>query len=276
VRIRRGWQLTRKSWALVRRDRRLLVFPTASALLGLAVGGAIAYWGSGHGRWGYLAAAAIVYFPSTLVSSYLGVAFIALARRALDGQPYTLRDGFRCATSRLPALVVWSALATVVLLLLQALQNLRGGWLAGKVASWLLGLAWAAAAFFVIPVLALDGVDAIEALRRSARLVKSRWGEAATGVTAIGGAFVLAILPAGILIGIGVAAWPSGAAKALIAIGVAIVAVTLPLQTTTMQMFQLVLYRYAAAGDVAPGFTDEELEHAFRQRRRGLFRRKRD
>ena len=54
----------------------------------------------------------------------------------------------------------------------------------------------------------------------------------------------------------------------------AIVAVALPLQTTTTQMFQLVLYRFAAAGDVAPGFAADDLEHAFRERRRGLFRRR--
>jgi hypothetical protein len=162
-----------------------------------------------------------------------------------------------------------------VLLVLQVLQNIRGGWLVTKIAGWLLGLVWAAASFFVIPVLAIEGQGATEALRRSARLVKERWGEAATGVSVIGAAFVVTFVPAAALIGIGVAEWPSPGSKIAIAIGIAILAVSIALQATTTQLFQLVLYRYATNGTVAAGFTEEDLEHPFSPRRRGLFRRRR-
>ena len=274
MRIRRGWELTRKSWRLVRRDRRLLVFPTAGAFVGLGLGAGVAYWGSHHGRWSYLVAGLVAYFPAILMSAYLGTAFVTVASRALDGEPFSLRQGFRCANRRLPALLAWSAIATAVLVGLQALQNLRGGWLAGRVAGWLLGLAWTAAAFFVIPILALDDVGPLVALRRSARLMRSRWGEAATGLTAIGGAFVIVIVPAAAVLGIGIAAWPSPGAKVAIAIAIAVLAVAVSVQTTTSQMFQVVLYRYATADDVAPGFSEADLAHAFRKRRRGLFRRR--
>ena len=64
-------------------------------MLGLGLGAAIVYWGTRHGRWGYLEAAAVVYFPSTLVSSYLGLAFVAvgLAVSAATSNPLVAAVG---------------------------------------------------------------------------------------------------------------------------------------------------------------------------------------
>lgn len=270
MRIRRGWELTRRSWALVRRDRRLLVFPCAGAAVGTALGAAIVYWGTGRARWGYVAAAAVLSFPATLLGSYFGLAFVAVARRALDGEPFRLRRGFRCANARVPALVARSAIATGAVLVLQVLLNLGGGWLAGTVASWLFGMAWAAAAFLVIPILAFEDVGPAEAVRRSARLVKRRWGEAAAGVTVIGGLLALVLLHAAGAIGVAAAFWPAAGAK----IAIAVVAVAIAFQTATTQLFQLVLYRYATTGEVASGFAAANRDRAFRHRRRGLLRRR--
>jgi uncharacterized protein DUF6159 len=274
--FRRGWTLTKKSWQLVARDRRLLVFPCTGAALGLGLGAVIVWLGTGHGRWGYLVVGAIAYYPATLLGSYLGLAFIAVARRELEGEPFTLADGFRCANSRLPKLLAWSLLATAVLLGLQAIRSIRGGWVAGKLAGWVLGLAWAAAAFFVLPVIALEDVGPLAALRRSARLVRSRWGETVTGVVSLTGFLALASIPSGALIGAGVALWPRPIGVALAAAGVAIIAVVVGFSTTVGQMFQLVLYRYATAGEVTGRFTESELEYAFKQKRsRHWFRRRR-
>jgi hypothetical protein len=91
----------------------------------------------------------------------------------------------------------------------------------------------------------------------------------------IGAAFVVTFLPAAALVGIGVAEWPSAGSKIAIAIGIAILAMSIALQATTTQLFQLVLYRYATNGSVAAGFTEEDLANPFSQRRRGLLRRRR-
>src|SRR5919198_2810724 len=119
----RGWELTTKSWQLVRADARLLAF--------------------GRAWWAYLVVFALLAFPTTVVSTYLGVAFVALGRRSLDGREPSLREGLRCANRRLPAILAWALLESVVGLALQALRELRGGWIATRVAGFLLGLAWA-------------------------------------------------------------------------------------------------------------------------------------
>jgi hypothetical protein len=273
VRFRRGWRLTKKSWELVRLDVRLLVFPSVSALV--ALGGGLAFFLLPQGRpwWMYLVMLGALLFPLTVVSTYLGVAFIALGRRSLDGQAVSLRDGFRCANERLPAILAWSLLATGVALALQALRELRGGWVATKLVGALLGLAWAAATYFVLPVIALENPGTLAALRRSAGLVKKRWGEAVAGVVSLGGAFLLVMIPAAVLVGAGLGLGLTPVGGLLLGAGVALFAAAFAFTSTVGHMFQLVLYRYATTGDAAGSFTAEELQGAFRERPARRFRR---
>jgi hypothetical protein len=231
----RGWELTTKSWQLVRADARLLVFPTLSALLGLAAGLGVFLVADGRAWWAYLAVFA--------VGTYLGVAFVALGQRALDGRELSVKDGFRCANRRLPAILAWSLLASLVGLVLEALRHARGGWIATRLAGFLLGLAWGAATFFVIPVIALEDPGPVAAVRRSARLVRQRWGEGITGVVTIGAAFMLLVVPIS-----------------------ALAAVAFAITTTAGHMFRLVLYRYATTGSTSGTFTADELDEAFRER----------
>jgi Family of unknown function (DUF6159) len=273
VRFRRGWTLTTKSWQLVRADARLLVFPSASALLALAGGIAVFVLSHGHPWWTYLAGFGALTFPLTVASTYLGVAFIALGRRSLDGQALSLRDGFRCANERLPAILAWSLLATAVAVALQALREIRGGWIATKLVGVLLGLAWAAATFFVLPVIALENPGTFAAVRRSAGLVKRRWGEAVAGVVSLGGAFLIVLLPAAVLIGAGSALGLTPLGALLLGGGIALFAGAFAFTSAVGHMFQLVLYHFATTGATAGTFTADELQGAFRERPSSRLRR---
>ena len=57
----------------------------------------------------------------------------------------------------------------------------------GVLAGWeriiirLVGLTWAVATYFVVPILAAEGTGPITALRRSVDLLKKSWGEGLTG-----------------------------------------------------------------------------------------------
>ena len=261
----RGWELTTKSWQLVRADARLLVFPTLAALLGLAGGLGVFLAGYGRPWWAYLIVFAAFIFPATVVGTYLGVAFVALGRRALDGQELSVRDGLRCANRRLPAILAWSLLASLVGLALQALREVRGGWIATRLAGFLLGLAWAAATFFVVPVIALEDPGAVAAVKRSARLVRQRWGEGIVGVVTIGGALMLVWLPVSVLVAVGLHFGLTPIGVAFLATGVAIAAAALAVTTTAEHMFRLVLYRYATTGSTSGAFTADELDEAFRE-----------
>ena len=96
-RITRGWELSKKSFALVEHDRGLLLFPTLSILATIAAalvifGPTFAWWQISGGRLPLVVGVVLGFYALNVISTFFGVAFIAVARRSLDGEPWTMSD----------------------------------------------------------------------------------------------------------------------------------------------------------------------------------------
>ena len=277
-RIGRGWALTKESWAVVRNDRSLLLFPVVAAVCGLVA--AAIFFGAGAGIGAstdsYWAAAPFVVVGAYVliaIAQFAAVALAACATAALDGQDTTFAQGIAAARGRLGVILGWSLVQLVVGAVMSALQMLlrdAAGGVVSAIVGGLANLAWSVATFFVVPVIALEGLGPKEAIARSARVVRERWGEGVIGTATIGGAiFLVGFLPGGALIAAGAALTGSSAAlgAVVIAVGVVIVVIALLLQTTLTAVFRVALYRFATRGDVV-GFTSEQLAGAFRPKGR--------
>lgn len=274
-RIRRGFRLLGQSVRFARTRPRMLVLPLVSALclsascalLGLA---ALAL-GDGS-QWAFAIAFVAGAFPLTVISTFFNVAFLAMAADVADGFEPTVRGGLLAAEERLSPIVAWSALATLVGLLLNAIQQIPyiGGWL-GSLVSFVGGLAWSLATFFVVPVIAMHGTGARESVRRSASAFRSKWGETVTGDLTIGIFVVFAMIPPTFVIITGIALWNDGAqvaGPALVALGVAAAAAVVTLSSAVTSLFQLFVYRHVALGDSSGPFAVEDLERAVKPKRR--------
>lgn len=274
-RIARGWALSKKSFALVEHDRRLLLFPLISIL---ATGTAavivfapvVAWWESSGGDVPWIVGAVVGFYVLNVISTFFGVAFIAVARTSLQGGAWTMADGWRCARTRLVPILLWSVVATLVGLLLQALERVRGGALVNVVARWIIGAAWSLATLFIVPVLALEGGSPFAAAKRSVEIVRKRWGEGVAGSLTIGGIFSLVFLAglAPFLIGLAVLRSAPVLGVPLIVVGVAIVAVGMVVNAAVSQLFRFVLYEYAVGDRTLGPFSAAELDAALTPRRR--------
>jgi hypothetical protein len=140
-----------------------------------------------------LLAVVITYLPSTLISTFVGVALCAAVTAAMDGRHLSLGQALSVPLRRFGQILVWSLLATGVGLLLEQLAARLP--FAGRLVTWLAGMAWSVGTLFVLPILALNGCDAAECVRRSADLVKKRWGEGVTGNLIIGAWGVVVAIP---------------------------------------------------------------------------------
>jgi Family of unknown function (DUF6159) len=277
-RMARGWQLTKQSWAIVRADRSLLVFPVIAAVAGLVT--AAITFGLGAGL---IAASSAdwVGIPFFVIGAYLlvalgifcSVALSACAARALEGHDTTVAEGFAAARARGGAILAWAGVQLVVGALISALQALLregAGQLISSIVGGLANLAWTVATFFVIPTIALEGLGPRAALKRSTHVIRERWGEGVTGSAAVGGiVFLAGILPGGALIALGIAVSSASSALAvlLIVVGAIVVVVAVLLQTTIMAVFKVALFRFATEDRVLGGFGRTELETAFRPKR---------
>jgi hypothetical protein len=276
-RMRRSWDLVKSSWGVLRADRELLLYPVASGIVtfvAVALVGLVWLVSGGLDRWNDesfgvldLVLAFIFYFIVSTVVIFFNSALIAAANIRLEGGDPTLSDGFRIAVSHLGAILGWAAIAATVGLVLQALRE-RGG-VAGAVVSLIGNMAWSVITFLVVPVLVIEGVGPIEAIKRSASLLRKTWGEQIIGNFSIGLVIGLTFLAALVAGGIIVVALFSVAAVLGVLAAIVLVAglILLALIGTALSgIFNVALYRYAVGKDSSAFFPTDTLDGAFRQR----------
>ena len=271
-RIRRGWALTKKSWALLNSHRELVRFPLyggiATIILGLVFLGPGAFALDQHTYGVGVPLVVIGIYVLSVVGIYFSVGLAACADRIFRGESATIGDGIAVANSRFGAICGWAALSTAIAVVIGALEN-QGGAL-GDIAGRLVGAAWSLVTFLSVPVIAIEGTGPFETLKRSASLFRERWGQQITGNIAIGGVvFLLGFLPGIALIVVGVVIWPSVgfAGAVLIVIGALAICVALLVSKALSGIFGVALYRYATDGEVIGGFSREDLESAVRPKR---------
>jgi hypothetical protein len=277
-RISRSWALVKASWAVLRADRELIVYPLVSTLLTLVVTVvfALPLWATGSfTRWSQqttnvadLVILFVFYLATYTVIIFCNAALVAAAGIRLNGGDPTLADGFRIAMSRLPAIVGWAAISATVGLVLRAIAE-RGG-IVGAIGASLLGVAWNVATFLVVPILVIEGVGPVEAMKRSAGLLRKTWGEQVVGNFGIGLIFVLLGL-AVVVVGAGISALLLSLNTVLglvaIALTVLVVAVLALIGAALGGIFSIALYRYAAQGTTGGFFDQGTLQGAFRVKR---------
>jgi hypothetical protein len=273
-RIRRGWQLTKKSWALLREHQALIRFPLYGAVAttlaaAIVVGPGLLLIDKNEAGFGG-PLVVIGFYLLTVIGFYFSVGLAAAADMIFRGQEATVGDGLAVARSRLSQIAGWAVVATVVGLIVSFIQNRTG--IGGVILGRLLDIGWSLVTFLAVPVIALEGTGPIETLKRSASLFKSRWGQQVTGNIAIGGAvFLFGVMPSAALIALGIVIWSSASfAGALLAvIGVIGLAISLLVSNALSGIFGVALYRYAIDGEAVGGFTAGELESAVKTRHGG-------
>jgi Family of unknown function (DUF6159) len=267
-RISRGWRLTRTAWGVLLHDRTSLILGLLQALAAAAltvVVFTLSGWVRHPGQESRLLLAVVIaYFPSTLISTFIGVALCAAVAAAMDGHHLSLGQALSVPLRRLGQILVWSLLAAGVGLLLEQLAARVP--FAGRVVTWLAGMAWSLGTLFVLPILAINGCSAGDCVRRSADLVKQRWGEGITGSLFIGAWSVVLVLPLAIVVGVISGASHSRTAPWLIFLAAMVLIGSVTWAAT--RVFSVALYRYATGAENATPFAEADLEQPFRKRRR--------
>jgi hypothetical protein len=181
-----GARLMRASADVLRGNPALLWFPLASTLCLLVTAG---FW-IFEGAWLYAVRGPwLVFVPLVLLALYslvfvgvfFNVAVAGAAAAALSGRATSFREGVDLAWSRFGSVAGWAGWSLFVSLALGFVENAKGFRWAGKAAE----VAWNFATFFVVPLIALEGLDAGEARRRSFELAKADWQAESGGLGAL-------------------------------------------------------------------------------------------
>ncbi|MCH5375034.1 MAG: DUF6159 family protein, partial [Planctomycetes bacterium] len=186
--------------------------------------------------------------------------------RFRGGDP-TVSDGVRAASNRLPVIFGWAIVSATVGMILKAIESRNER--VGQFVAAILGTGWSIATYFVVPVLVVENVSPVDAVKRSWSVIKKTWGEAIGanfGIGFISFLGVLAclapILGGGFLIGNGMVAAGAGA----IVLGVIGLMLVSLVSSTLNTIILAALYLYAADNEVPQQFDRSLLQGAFARR----------
>jgi hypothetical protein len=210
-------------------------------------------------------------YGAFFVVTYCNVGLAAAANLSMDGRDTKLRDGFAVARERRGVIAQWALLELGLGLLVSLIGSLLGGGRGGGVGTSILnvlaGAAWAVASFFVIPLMALEGIGPRAAVKRSVELVKKHWGEGIAGRTGIGlTVFLVAAVPFfGLCFGADALnktspVWGGVVSGLAVLVGLAAYALGMALSV----IFRMELYRYATKGALSGGLAEPDFEGALR------------
>ena len=191
-----GARLTRVSLIIVRRNPALLWFPVISTgCLALTAG----FWIL-QGAWLYALSGRSLLFVPLVVAGLYSLAFVGVffsvalagaAAETIDGGESSFSDGFDVAWTRLGGIAGWAGYSLFVALVLRFVKGSKGLRWVGTAAR----VAWSFATIFVVPLIALEGLDSGSARRGSFRLAKENWRVESGGLVALR----LALLVPGVL-----------------------------------------------------------------------------
>jgi len=185
----------RTSFDLVRRYPALLWFPVISTgCLALTAG----FW-IFEGAWLYaISGPGLLFVPLvvaglyslTFIGVFFSVALAGAAAQVIDGGEPSFSDGVDVAWTRLGGIAGWAGFSVFVSLVLGFVKSIRGlRWL-GAAAE----VAWSFATIFVVPMIALEGLDSGSARRRSFQLANENWVAESGGLGALQAVLLLPAL----------------------------------------------------------------------------------
>jgi hypothetical protein len=271
--LSRSWNLVKASWRVLSADEELILFPIISVIavvavvIVFAVPGVLIYSAGGNEVLGYVLVF-LSYLVLYTVIIFMNAALVGAAMIRLRGDDPTLGDGFRMAFSRFGTIVGYALIASTVGMILQALSD-RG--VIGNIVRSILGTAWNLITYLVVPVLVVENVGPIQAVKRSAALLKQTWGEQIAGGAGMGLIFFLLYLAATIVAGAGIFVGLALELNALIILFVmlgVLAYIMLALVSSTLGgIYSAAVYRYAAEGQMGSEFAPELIQNAFRAKR---------
>jgi hypothetical protein len=278
TKIQNSWKLIQASWAVLRADKELIVFPIVSTIGVLIVTATFAFPMLVAGFFdslldgkadvfGYIVGFAFYVVQYTVII-FANSALVGAAMIRLEGGDPTVGDGFRIATKNLGSILGYALISATVGMILRWLSE--RGKLLGRLAASIGGMAWNLATYLVVPVLVVEGVGPLEAVKRSGSLLKKTWGEQIAGNFGIGAVFgLLFILVILLAVPVFLLVIPTGSLALIVSAIVVFVFVFVLLgliSSTLNGIYVAAVYRYAAEGESGGFFSSEMVSGAFKPR----------
>ncbi|MFP8888304.1 DUF6159 family protein [Natrialbaceae archaeon A-CW2] len=264
-RFKTGWTLTKDSFSVIRHHPKLMVFPLLAGIssffffliffVPLLIANLV---GSGLE---YIVLFAL-YFVTTFFSTYFSAALVYGANEAFHGREPGLRDSMKAINGRLGPIVVWSAIAATVSIIIKSLEESDNP--IASILGTLFAVGWSIMTFFIVPVIVFEDVSVTSMFKKSGSTFKDTWGEtigAGFGISLISVLIGIGLIAIALVISVPVAAvFPGpGIVLGIMLVGGAFVMAYL-LNQTVWGIAKTALYVYAREGEQPEEFENFDFE----------------
>lgn len=277
--------LARATFAVMRKDPELMIFPALSALFStlfviLLFVPTVLVEVVGQTNSSIAGAVGVVelvllfvtYFALSFASTFFSVAVVFTAKTRFEGGNATFFQALGFAASRTHQIVAWSLVSATVGVALRTMDHLADqNGIPGMIFSilrGLIGFAWSLVQLFVIPVMVYEDLGPFQAMKRSAEVLRETWGESLARHLGLGLLQFLTLVP---IIGLFIAGFSALSVSGYLGAGVLLLAVVaLALQIAFFNVantvFNTALFHYAHTGHAPDGYEDDALGSAIGSR----------
>ncbi|HYG04224.1 MAG TPA: DUF6159 family protein [Chryseosolibacter sp.] len=280
----RSWLITRLTFSVINKDRELIGFALLSFIFSAIYAVAMIFptivpsimaedFTADSLELYQYAILFVTYFGLAFIATFFNVCVVYTTKVRFEGGNATFGESFRFALSRTGIIFQWSLLSATVGLLLRVLHDGAAklgkvGEIVAKILIALLGMAWSIMTIFVVPVLVYEGLGPIDAIKKSAGVIKKTWGESLIKTIGLGLVqfLVFMIIIAASLaltIGLGKTFGTSGVLIGL-CVGGGLLLLSGLIFTVANTIFNTALYVYANNSMVAEGFSEDLIKGAFK------------
>ena len=270
--------LAKESFGVLKQDKELAAIPLVSAItcgvVALAVGGGmlltidtVADPVAGQDDLAATPATWVVglvgLFILGMIAQFFAATLVAGANERLEGGDPTLRSAISKASTRVAPVLGWAAINSTVGVVLSAIREKAG--FIGDIVVGFIGAAWGVVTWLVLPIIIVEGIGPIAAVKRSAVLLKSTWGENLFAQMGLGLVGFLVMLPGILVFGAVSFAIPLAGIPLLI-IWIAVVG---SIMSALGAIYRTALYRFAVGLPTGEVFSRDELVGAFAVKKSG-------
>jgi hypothetical protein len=271
-RLSNGWKISITSLKVLQANKQLILFPILSGISILLILGSFITMVLAGAGWDVEAIAApdetttvlwlfLYYLVNYFIVVFFNTALIHCTRLYFHGEEVSIGKGIQFAMSRIGSIFAWAMLAATVGTILKMLEE-NFGWI-GKVIIGLVGIAWSVASFFVVPVLAYENMGPVDSFKRSAKMMKEKWGES------LGGTFSIGIIQLIALIVVSVSLFLLGAVFHLMAgvlLAVLGAMLVFAVMSATQTIFISAVY-HNITGDPVKEFNQQMIDNLFERKK---------
>lgn len=278
--LERAWILGGACWRVLLLDKEMLMFPILSTLALAAIfsaGGWVVYTTPDLQAYlegllqsaqpdldpGYWAITFAVLFVGYFTVIFFNAGLLTCALIRFSGGDPTVMDGLKSSMRKLPQIFVWALVTATVGWLLQILESRLKG--LSKILVSVLGAGWSVTTYFVVPILVVDGVGPVAAIKRSVQAVRKTWGEALVGHIGLSALYMLVSIVALPLIVFGVMMFENRPeiGSGLVTVGVVVLLIGAMVISTLSAILRAALYIYAVEGEMPINFDSRLIRNAF-------------